>query len=444
MGNIFSRGSRSSRGAPVSQEKKAAETNTGTESLQVKAESMQEVLPRIYMGPSSVAQNLEVLEKHGITHVLAIGWDLKAHFPDKFKIFLIPFFAQAFEFMDSCLSDPSSSSSSSKEEKSASNATNNQSANNRLFVHCHKGLSRSASIIIAYEMRKRQRSFESVYNDIRKTRSFIMPNIGFQVQLQTFHQCNYSLDAATYANLDIYQNISDILPTMLNVIISCQQKFASNKGVFFLKKIIYVYFKKKKKGKEVDDQELFEITMYFHQVDMLHRSGSLKNEKDVITLRDAVKRLRSIQVDYIGIDASIKRFDNLFRLDSNGNPLPPPERSKKQSGQLQVKTLSATTTTTTAVAPKVDEKEEKTVATSSTATAATTTTTATTTTMMTTATITDHLTTAVASTNTTEQQVSTKRKQSNSDPSKPEILGFFFFFFCNFCVYVCVTLCILI
>ncbi|ETO35768.1 hypothetical protein RFI_01294 [Reticulomyxa filosa] len=242
MGHIFSRGSRN-RGATAGQEKKSAETTTGTESLQVKAESMQEVLPRIYMGPSSVAQNSEVLEKHGITHVLAIGWDLKAHFPDKFKyllinkvedrpgFFLIPYFAQAFEFMDSCLNDPPSS----KEEKSTTNVTSKKKANkqsqDRVFVHCHKGLSRSASIIIAYEMHKHQRSFESVYNDIRKSRSFIMPNIGFQVQLQAFHRCNYSLDAATYTSLDIYQNISEILPNMLNVIISCQQKFALNKGV---------------------------------------------------------------------------------------------------------------------------------------------------------------------------------------------------------------------
>jgi len=308
------------------------DTLNKTESLQTKAESMQEVLPNIYMGPSSVAQDLAALQKNEISHILAIGWDLKAHFPDQFEyllinkvedrpgFFLLPYFPQAFEFMDRCLvgNDGTITTTNNNNNNSGSSSSNGKKIknNNRIFVHCHKGLSRSASIIIAYEMKQHQRSFESVYNDVRKSRSFIMPNIGFQVQLQAFHRGCFSLDMSKYATLDIYQKISETLPDMLNVIILCQNKFAEDKA------------------SEVNDQELFEITMYFHQVDMLNRSGNLKAEKDVATLRQAVQRLRTIQVKYIAIDSSIKRFDNLFRLDSNGNPLPPSPLPAKKSTKV--------------------------------------------------------------------------------------------------------------
>ena len=98
------------------------------------------------MGSAVAAKDLKLLESHCVTHVVAIGWNLQIHFPEKFKYKLInrvedrpsyiilDHFEECFKFMDECY--------------------DKNSKKFNLFVHCHKGLSRSATIIIAYEMYK--------------------------------------------------------------------------------------------------------------------------------------------------------------------------------------------------------------------------------------------------------------------------------------------------
>lgn len=141
------------------------------ESLTHKADSMQEVLDNIYMGSAVAAKKLDLLKKNGITHIIAIGWNLEKYFPDQFTYLLINkvedgpecnilnYFQSAHAFMDECLLKQPSG---------------------KMFVHCHKGLSRSATVVISYEMKRRRSNYQTVLSKIRQSRSFIMPNIGFQ------------------------------------------------------------------------------------------------------------------------------------------------------------------------------------------------------------------------------------------------------------------------
>ena len=54
-------------------------------SLEEQADSLQMVLPNIYVGSAVAANNLQLLQAAKITHVLAIGWNLKCSFLDQFK-----------------------------------------------------------------------------------------------------------------------------------------------------------------------------------------------------------------------------------------------------------------------------------------------------------------------------------------------------------------------
>jgi hypothetical protein len=253
-----------------------------TMSLAEKADSMQLVADNIFMGSAVAANNFDLLKRNGITHILAIGYNLEEFFPDDFEYLLlngiedrpgfiiIPYFAQCFTFLESA---------------------------GRAFVHCHKGLSRSATVIIAYEMFRNERSFDTVLDEIRRSRSFIMPNIGFQSQLKLFEEKKYSLDMREYSHLDldILGKISQFLPRMQASI-----------------EAFYALFEQGQ-YEDINDQELFGLTMYVHQVFMLDERQKL-NESDSAILRECIRVLRCIQTQFIQDEISLARFDKMFTV----------------------------------------------------------------------------------------------------------------------------------
>jgi protein phosphatase slingshot len=55
-----------------------------------------------------------------------------------------------------------------------------------LLVHCKKGISRSASTVIAYAMKEYQWSLNDALNYVKQKRNCITPNSGFMEQLKIF------------------------------------------------------------------------------------------------------------------------------------------------------------------------------------------------------------------------------------------------------------------
>ena len=55
----------------------------------------------------------------------------------------------------------------------------------KVFVHCFAGVSRSATLVIAYFMWKNKKPYKEVYEFVNKRRS-IGPNYGFRKQLLIF------------------------------------------------------------------------------------------------------------------------------------------------------------------------------------------------------------------------------------------------------------------
>jgi len=62
-----------------------------------------------------------------------------------------------------------------------------------VLVHCQLGQSRSASVVIGYMMRAQRLDFETVLEKVRKQRSVVRPNPGFQVQLRLWGKMEYDV-----------------------------------------------------------------------------------------------------------------------------------------------------------------------------------------------------------------------------------------------------------
>ncbi|KAF0556690.1 dual specificity protein phosphatase 19 [Gigaspora margarita] len=133
------------------------------------------ILPRLFLGSLVAATDEDWLEEHKITHILTVANGILPSFPESFTYKVIPIrdhpsqnisthFEEVFEFIQSVLDQEDSN----------------------ILVHCHQGVSRSASVVIAYIMRSQQLSFEDAFKLVKGKRSAIRPNAGFLKQLKTF------------------------------------------------------------------------------------------------------------------------------------------------------------------------------------------------------------------------------------------------------------------
>ena len=55
-----------------------------------------------------------------------------------------------------------------------------------VLVHCHKGISRSASFVIGYLMKKNEMSLDEALDYIQSIRSIVQPNLAFMSQLRAY------------------------------------------------------------------------------------------------------------------------------------------------------------------------------------------------------------------------------------------------------------------
>ena len=58
----------------------------------------------------------------------------------------------------------------------------------RVFVHCHAGISRSATVCIAYLMQQQKLTVDEAYKFVQSKRPIISPNLGFMGQLMAFQK----------------------------------------------------------------------------------------------------------------------------------------------------------------------------------------------------------------------------------------------------------------
>lgn len=150
--------------------------------------SCNEIVPRLYLGDICVATNKQEISRLGITDMITI--EIKPLSPgdlapsvkrylyinvmDHSKQDIMSHFETSNEFIETALKVPS----------------------NKVYVHCVAGISRSASLVIAYIMKTRLMDYYEAFEMVKEKRRVVDPNEGFVRQLTLYHKMNYSIDIA--------------------------------------------------------------------------------------------------------------------------------------------------------------------------------------------------------------------------------------------------------
>lgn len=138
------------------------------------------IIENVYLGSSLCANNKIVLQKLNIKYVLNCTTEVQNEFENDKELNItykrVPvedssmeniteYFEEAYEFIQNAINEKKN-----------------------ILVHCHYGISRSATIVIMYLMWSHHWSLEKSYKYTKKARHKIRPNNGFLRQLENFER----------------------------------------------------------------------------------------------------------------------------------------------------------------------------------------------------------------------------------------------------------------
>lgn len=142
---------------------------------------MQEIIPGLFLGPYSAAMKSKIdqLMQSGVTHIVCVRQDIESHFirpnfPEKFKYLvldiadtvttnIIQHIPKVKFFIDDCLC-----------------------YRGKVLIHGNAGISRSATLVIAYIMETYGLSYKDAFLRVQQKRFCINPNEGFAQQLREY------------------------------------------------------------------------------------------------------------------------------------------------------------------------------------------------------------------------------------------------------------------
>jgi protein-tyrosine phosphatase len=137
---------------------------------------MSEIIQGLYLSGEEIAMNNELLKKNNILYILNATNHIPFYHETEFTYYRIPlvdnpninirqYFDETYKIIDEIITD-----------------------NKKILIHCHAGISRSATIVIAYIMKKNKITMNEAYKIVQKGRPCISPNLGFCGQLMLYEK----------------------------------------------------------------------------------------------------------------------------------------------------------------------------------------------------------------------------------------------------------------
>ena len=125
------------------------------------------VAPGILVSGASAARNLDLLRSSGVTHIINCAATLcPNHYPENFRYLSLPLADSLREDISFAFYD------------AIDFILEAQAVGGSVLIHCMHGVSRSASIAIAYIIWSQACSYEDAFASVRNSRPTINPNIG--------------------------------------------------------------------------------------------------------------------------------------------------------------------------------------------------------------------------------------------------------------------------
>lgn len=136
---------------------------------------MSKILDNLYLGSYNDAKNPAFLKKAEITHIVTVGVELQALFPQQFRYLYVPaydhpafqlspYFDQIADFIHNAID----------KEKG------------KVFVHCQMGISRSTTSVICYLIKYHRMHPLEAGSFVKSRRAIVYPNPGFLRQLDAY------------------------------------------------------------------------------------------------------------------------------------------------------------------------------------------------------------------------------------------------------------------
>ncbi|KAF7356106.1 Phosphatases II [Mycena venus] len=128
-----------------------------------------EAMCALYVGSMAAVHDVELLREHDITHLV--------------QVLEVPWIPQAdddgFTYHRIDIEDRSSAALQPHLEAACNYIRASLARGDNVLVHCQQGVSRSASIVIAYLIRDRSMTYDDAFDLVKQRRQCIKPNSGF-------------------------------------------------------------------------------------------------------------------------------------------------------------------------------------------------------------------------------------------------------------------------
>jgi atypical dual specificity phosphatase len=129
------------------------------------------IIDNIYLGDENDSKNYEELKKADITHILIAAKNFVPHFEKDFSYLYLPIYDSPYTNLSKFITQ--SNDFISESQKSGKN----------ILIHCGAGISRSASLVIAYLISVKKMTYTDAKLFLKQRRKIINPNEGFEKQL---------------------------------------------------------------------------------------------------------------------------------------------------------------------------------------------------------------------------------------------------------------------